>query len=263
MPDRRRPRAAYLARNQLTPRVAVYQPKGKKLLYTITIGIFEPVFLATDTFGDLYVANRLSKNVTLHVPNYKSYSLVISKGIDVPRKLQFDPAGNLNVVDAGHVTVYAPRSGTLLRTIENGLTHPLALTFDLEGDLFVLNYNPHIPQTDIVKYAAGSTAPGRTFSSTEFISADEVAYGPDGYLYVATEKLIAVLDPSSGSTVRTITTGIYGPIILTLDTHIVSRFYSIVGMVAEVAPGKTKPKRVFETGMYYPSSVAFGAAAAP
>ncbi len=134
-----------------------------------------------------------------------------------PRDVQFDPAGDLNVLNASDVSVYAPGSDTPLRKVQNKLTFTLAMTFDTAGDLFVLNQNDKKKETSIVEFAAGSTKVLRTFDGPQFAYADRLVMGPDGYLYVAADISVIVVDPATGSTIRTITNGVDAAHVIAFD----------------------------------------------
>jgi sugar lactone lactonase YvrE len=81
--------------------------------------------------------------------------------------LGFDGFGSLYVANCGFncgtktgsVTVYAPGSGSVLRTISQGVSVPNALGFDGSGNLYVVNYNK-----TVTVYASGSTSVLRTRS---------------------------------------------------------------------------------------------------
>jgi sugar lactone lactonase YvrE len=225
--------------------VNVYDTASKKLLDTITDGINDPVSMVVDATGNLYVANRKGKNVAMYAPGTTKPALTITQGIAKPYRLGFDPAGELNVVGATDVTVYAAASGTLLRTIKNKLRRPFALTFDPEGDLFVLNGERKKGQTNVVEFAAGGTKAIRTFGSgTEFGYADDIIIGPDGYLYVADDINIIVLDPTTGSVVRTITDGVYDTLKLAFDGNgnlYLSNNGISNGVISVYPPGSSDP----------------------
>ena len=74
---------------------------------------------------------------------------------------------NLYVADVGNATVavYAPDSGSVLRTISQGLNSPRSLAFDGSGNLYVGNSgNFSSGPYDVTVYAPGSTPVLRTIS---------------------------------------------------------------------------------------------------
>ena len=53
----------------------------------------------------------------------------IHSGIERPKALAFDAVGDLFVADTANVTVYAPGTTSVLRTISKGVSAPVALGF--------------------------------------------------------------------------------------------------------------------------------------
>jgi hypothetical protein len=198
--------------------VTVLDTISGKVLRNITSGVNFPYALTVDTNGNVYVANRKGKsNVTVYAPDTSAPALTITQNIVKPIDLKFDPAAELNVLNVSDVTVYAPGSGTLLRQVKNKLTLCLAMAFDTAGDLFVSNLNEKTKQTYIVEYAPGSTKVLRTFGGSQFTYANHLVMGADGYLYVGTETTVVVLDPNTGSIVRTITSGVTDLVAMAFD----------------------------------------------
>ncbi len=80
---------------------------------------------------------------------------VIVKGIGQPNALGVDGDGNVYVAnnDPLSVTVYAPLTGKLFRTMTFGVNGPDALALDKAGNVFVANF---LGQS-ITEYAAGKT----------------------------------------------------------------------------------------------------------
>lgn len=235
--------------------VGVLDRKTLKVINTITNGVGFSVALAVDSSENLYVANRKGSTVTVYAPNTSVPALTIKQDIVKPHGLQFDSAGDLNVLNVGDVTVYAPGTGTLLRKVANKLTFTLAMTFNPAGNLFVLNQNRKQGETYIVEYAAGSTKVLRTFSDgSQFAYATDLIMGPDGYLYIAANTSVIVFDPATGTIVRTITTGVYDAIGLAFDG--MGNFYvanngTSKGPISVYAPGASTPSyEIDEDGLW-------------
>jgi DNA-binding beta-propeller fold protein YncE len=87
----------------------------------------------------------------------------------------FDGSGNLYVANAGDndVTVYAPGSTSVLRTISQGVSVPDALGFDGSGNLYVVNYK----RRTVTVYAPGKTSVLRTISQG-LVNPRALAFGP-------------------------------------------------------------------------------------
>jgi WD40 repeat protein len=225
--------------------VVVHDMKSGKLLETITDGVDVPVALAVDPSGNLYVANRGAKDITVYGPGSAHPSQTISQGITHLRRMRFDPAGELNVIDGSTLTVYDPSTGELVRTIKNKLHLPYALAFDPAGDLFVLNADYRTNLHDVVEYAPGSSKVTRTFAvGSQFENPDDLAIGPDGDVYIADDNYVQVFDPNTGSLVRTITSGVYGTITLAFDSTgnmFVSNDGASNGIISVYAPEASSP----------------------
>ena len=87
--------------------------------------------MAFDGFGNLYVENEFSNNVTVYAPGSSSPLRTISQSVNGPDALLFDGSGNLYVAnyDSATVTVYAEGSTKPLRTISHGVDYPASLAF--------------------------------------------------------------------------------------------------------------------------------------
>ncbi len=181
--------------------VTVYSGGSLSLLRTIFKGVSSPKALAVDGSGNIYVSNcgecysGGKGNVTVYAPGSKKVLRTITQGLDNPFGIAFDGSGNLYVANFGcpsssctpsvpsTVTVYAPGSKSVLRTISKGVIYPAALTFDGSGNLYVGNdgcgsssCSPSIPSTVSI-YAPGSTSVLHTIS-TGVSFPNSLAFGP-------------------------------------------------------------------------------------
>ncbi len=133
-----------------------------------------------------------------------------AQGIVAPRDLAFDAAGKLYVADNAAVLVF-DGNGSPLPSLTQGLVTATALAFDASGSLFVSNRTDS-GASEILRYAPGG-ALLQTWAIPEFDNggprpfAREMAFGPDGLLYLAlrgsntssNDNLVATLDPGSGA----------------------------------------------------------------
>ncbi len=99
---------------------------------TISVGT-APTALAVDAKNNLYVADYARRGVVEYAAGTSTVLRKIVAGIDFPRSLAIDPAGNLIVANygtnskPGSVTIYGPAGTSPLRKITSGIVSPLAL----------------------------------------------------------------------------------------------------------------------------------------
>ncbi len=141
--------------------VSVFAPTSRAFVRTITNGVYEPLALAVDRSGNLYVANGENGdygNIAIYPPGSVTASRTISDGIYDPESLAFDSSKDLyvgNGLYADSITVYSP-SGALLRTIVDGVRDPESIALDNRDDLFVANTEDGEGRT-VTVYAPGKT----------------------------------------------------------------------------------------------------------
>jgi hypothetical protein len=231
--------------NSIGPSVTVYAHGRKTLFQTISQGINNPDALAFDSSGNLYVANDgctfssckpiAPPTVTVYAPGSTKVLRTIKKGMDNPAALVFDGSGNLYVANDGcpasscrHVvgstiTVYAPGSTKVLRTITKTVDQPFALAFDGSGNLYVANYGVNT----VTVYAPGSTKVLRTIEKG-VDRPDALAFDGSGNLFVANypcrfascrnmASSVTVYAPGSAKVLRTISQGVASPLTLAFD----------------------------------------------
>jgi DNA-binding beta-propeller fold protein YncE len=144
----------------------------------------------------------------------------IAAGIEGPRSLAFDSAGNLYVANCfgmcfsdSSVTVYPNGSSNLALRISNGIDGPYGLAFDASDNLYVANaFN-----NTVTVYAPGQTQPSRTISSgLNWPLA--LAIDKSGNLYVANlSGAVQVFAPGGSAPIRTISEGPAEPRSLAFD----------------------------------------------
>ncbi|MFZ0478548.1 MAG: hypothetical protein WAL71_05315 [Terriglobales bacterium] len=107
---------------------------------TVTFSLNNPVGLALDAKGNLYVANYGGNQVLVYNPSYVQENSV-SKGVSAPLGVAFDSLGNLYVSNrnAGTVTVYNSALAQNINATISGLSFPTGLAVDGLDDVWVVN----------------------------------------------------------------------------------------------------------------------------
>ena len=200
--------------------ILVYAPGQKKPLRTITQGIHEPVAMAVDAAGNIYVGNAGSgqqhASITEYAAGSTSVSRKITSGLKWPGRLAVDGSGDLFVADYGtRVIEYGPNSSRRLRTLTHGIAGPNAFVIDPAGTLYVGNTGDPSGSGWISVYAPGSSSPAYKISNG---INDPVALALDGddNLYVANRAYghqgsVTVYAPNTQQPVHSVESGKYGP----------------------------------------------------
>jgi sugar lactone lactonase YvrE len=173
--------------------VHVYAPGATSPSRSITDGVTFAAELIFDRSGNLYVANGVNSpySISVYAPGGSTPFETITQGIDEPTALAVDTAGNLYVADSSDggprsITVYAPTTGALIRTI-TGLgfsISPQSIALDTNDNLFVVGEGStgSAGSVDVIK--AGKTRIGRSISSG-IDGPIALAFDQYGRLYVA------------------------------------------------------------------------------
>lgn len=152
--------------------VSQYNTSGSLAFTTGSANTVNPVAVAVDGSGNMYVLDNTNKNVT-KFNSTGAYQSTVITGLTNPNAIYIDGAGNIYVGDSGtggttgSVTVYNT-TGTVLTSI-TGLTDPRGLVTDSKGNLYVSDYtNNSIKKFPKVGgYVLSGTLPaGLSFSST-------------------------------------------------------------------------------------------------
>jgi DNA-binding beta-propeller fold protein YncE len=103
---------------------------------TISEGICEPVSLAFDSVGNLYVGNygddaTKKPSVTVYAVGTNVLMETINHGVTKPIALAIDPSNNLyvaNDTESDGVSVYPPGQESPSLKLRKGISYPLDLT---------------------------------------------------------------------------------------------------------------------------------------
>ena len=199
-------------------------------LSRVTLGLDNPVGLAFDAKGNLYIANGLSDAITKAGPLGQSMAIFAS-GFKAPQAVAFDAAGNLYVAggaDTAIVRVTPAGSGSIFAT---GFSRPQALAFDKSGTLYVAD---QIAGTVSKVSAAGKV----TVFAKGFSLPTALAFDAAGNLYVANGIAGTVAKVTQGAVISVFAEHFAEPAGLAFDAK--DNLYvaeAIGGQVSKVTPG--------------------------
>ncbi|HWD86528.1 MAG TPA: putative Ig domain-containing protein [Mucilaginibacter sp.] len=131
-----------------------------------------PVNVATDNAGNIYVLDNTSKDVVKYSSTGTYLSTLINSGLTNPLGLYVDGSGNIYVSDSGvtgtnSVKVYSA-SGTFIASL-TGLTDPEGMTTDVKGNLYVTDHTNNTVteyQPTGGYYISGKLPAGLSFDNT-------------------------------------------------------------------------------------------------
>lgn len=249
--------------------ITLYDLGLTRVARTITKGVSNPKFITVDRAGRLYT-----------ISYYASYVIEYDAGSESPSrrvKLPYawtaatDESNNLYaavcpscheyVTGKGSVDVYEAGTTKLMRSIKDGLYSPIALAFDTDGNLYVLNVVPrHDSQNAVIVYAPGSGKPLRKLRQgpTEPFA---IALDSSNNLFVmrngyASSPSIVEYQAESNKVLRTITNGLSSPQAMTFDSsgtlYVSNTPFPSAGWVSVYPAGASAPSYRITSGMYDP-----------
>jgi ligand-binding sensor domain-containing protein len=196
--------------------LSVFNVTNGKLISTLSQDVADPVSLAIDSSGTLYVDSIVYYNEGfISVFSNGKFSHEITEGIHGPASLAVDKAQNLYVTNAlegyNSIAVYAKGDKIPNFHIRKGIASPSALAIDSENNLYVCNGNAH----DVTVYTNGSTSPSRKLITAAYPSA--IVLGKNGSVYVASYNANEVDIFGPGATNPTVVIPSAYPSALTVD----------------------------------------------
>jgi len=267
--------SAYVTASCLPAEGLVYRLDGRP----ITKGVANPVAMAVDKSGNLYVSNAVTVdagNVTVYAADSRRLMRVLTGFKGDSYALAFSPGGDLYVVShykdgcceiRGSVAVYAPGKTLPVRRLSDVGSFPGKPAFDASGNFYQPNFDDFPGFINV--YAPGASAPYRTIrEGIGFPLA--LTFDTQGLLYVlngtfenATDILVYPRGGDSPSI--TITAGVSNASAIALDSsgdlYVANRGEGdIPSSVSVYAPGTSEPMRTIQTGINVPSALAFDAA---
>lgn|GEM_PF-6967969 len=195
---------------------------GTAPIGSITSGLVNPVAVAVDLSGNLFVASFSTSTVVEFAPPYTGAPAATYQiGANPPIALTTGPDGSLFVAAGSAVLEFPPNR--MVPSSRFNVASPAGLAVDARGDLFVSD----AASNDVEEFAAGSTK-GKRLGLTGIESIAGIALDRSRNLLVADH---GVLEPSHN------------------------------GAVDVFAPGSTKPSRKFAFSQDTTAGVVLGSAA--
>ncbi|HEY1682557.1 MAG TPA: hypothetical protein VGF98_13015 [Candidatus Tumulicola sp.] len=205
-------------------RILLFDPRkhDKNPIGQITDGVQDPMGLATDNKGDLYVLNTIYPSVTMYPPGSKEPSFTISKGISfAPYGLAVDSSGDVFVSEQEPDAIVGYRAGSTSPFERITFkADPVAFGIDREDDLIVINGSevvkiPHGTKEKIDLHLEGLTGP------------EAVSVRGDDALYVSDfdQNMVFVYPAGKTKPSYSFGAGMDGPIFSTFG--IGSRFFQV------------------------------------
>ncbi|MBD5654408.1 MAG: hypothetical protein IAI50_04420 [Candidatus Eremiobacteraeota bacterium] len=232
---------------------------------SITEGLDEPINVAVDTAGTLYVANNGNNTVTEYKLGATKPSVTLSTSLVYPNGIAVDSEGTVYVTSGSSVgscyVLEFPKGATKPSVQVNGFGLPVGLAVDKDDNLYVGDATGNV----VWKVAKGSKTPVK-LKLTGLADPTGVAVSPSNDLYVSNE------DPGSeggdkvfgfvlGKTkpFATITSELNGPYAIGFQgngTLFVGNGSNNPGYITGYKQAKTMPFEMFTGGLGNPVGIA-------
>jgi len=184
--------------------INVLSPAGAKRSFPAQF--FDPLGLAFDTAGNLFVADFGYRCVFEFTPQGAQSTFVSSSELGNPEALAFDHAGNLYVGDYGNGTIWKLTPDGTQTSFAFGLPSPVGLAIDSSNDVFVTLASFTTPRV-VYKFTPGGVQ--STFASG-LNSPGALAIDSANNLYVADPPFIYKYTPDGNQSTVASNTYAYG-----------------------------------------------------
>ncbi len=158
---------------------------------TFALGLSDPIGLAFDSAGNLFVAESGSGSILKFTPG--AVRTTFASGLSGPVGLAFDRAGNLFVTDGddivgpGHANIYKVTPSGHITVFTRGLTAILGVVFDGRDRMYVLETSTAAgdPTPFTGKVIRVDPSGHQTEIASGLFFPTGITFGPDGALYVS------------------------------------------------------------------------------
>jgi DNA-binding beta-propeller fold protein YncE len=167
-----------------------FSPSGQDLGIFASVGLNEPMNLAFDARGNLFVVNNGDNSIVKFSQSGKALGVVVSLlGRGCPTDLVVDRAGDLLVADICYSVVrkFSTTDGERIFA-SAGLSNPIALALEPSGNLLVANSdNGGVFRNTIHEFSTAGEDLG-TFAATGLNFPGDLAFNALGDLLVTNEE---------------------------------------------------------------------------
>jgi serine/threonine-protein kinase len=248
--------------------VYVYEPGDNSPMRKITQGINEPIALAQDAAGNLYVANggelghHYKGSITMYPPGSDKPALTITAGLGELNAIAVDAAGDVFAANRDAYSVYEYAAGTnkIARAITAGIVAPIALAVDSAGYLYVSNCQRCVyaaPNATLTIYSPKVFHLLHTIAYSWRHGPGEMQFDNGGNLYVVAGVGIEVYAPHSTKRLRAIA-GAAGTFCLDAANDVYSgqsKYVNGGGHVLVYLAGAKTPSYTIAKGIYDPTGL--------
>ena len=227
-------------------------------------GLSEPIGMAFDSSGNLYVANYEESTISEVTPGGAVSLFASGGGLDGPTGMAFDASGNLYVANWNDSTISKVTPGGAVSTFvssSEGLAEPFGLAFDSSGNLYVANEGTNT----INKVTPNGTVSTFANSTNGLSDPTGLAFDASGNLFVSSRDNDTISKVTPGGTVSTfVSSGLNNPWGIAFDASgnlDVANFYG--NTVSQVTPDGTVSTLIDATeGLSDPAGLAFDSSGA-
>jgi DNA-binding beta-propeller fold protein YncE len=198
--------------NQQGNTIVKFNSNGTRSTFA-SVGLNSPAGLAFDSIGNLFVANE--GNGTIEKFDLSGHGTVFASGLIVPWGIAVDKNNNVYASTADNKILRFDSGGrrSTFADATSGLINPAGMTFDSNGNLFVVNWSGD----NVLKFDLSGN--GTLFASAGLDGPVGLAFDAGGNLYVSSNGpgTIHKFDPSGNGSLF-VNSGLNGPDGLAFDS---------------------------------------------